>query len=203
MSDNLQQFLKHKAINGWRLFWLISAPMCALVIYEMTTVDLSTGPGVSSMIGYSVRFAVPIIFLVVAISSLQVLFPGPVPAWLLRNRKYIGLTFAVAMAWQGTFIGMMSTIYSDHYYENVFYFRDELEGSTGYIFLTAMVLTSFPVMSSRLPNEPTHAKLHIVLRYLILRTGEAREESFERRARRWPGRVASSFGLQPRPTRLG
>ena len=153
MSDNLQQILRHKAINGWRLFWLISVPMCALVIYEMTTVDLSTGPGVSSMIGYSVRFAVPIIFLVVAISSLQVLFPGPIPAWLLRNRKYIGLCFAVGMAWQGTFIAMMSTIYSEHYYENVFYFRDELEGSTGYIFLAAMVLTSFRFASKHLSPE--------------------------------------------------
>lgn len=153
MSSNLQHFLRHKAINGWRLFWLISLPMCALVILEMTTVDLSTGPGVSAMIGYSVRFAVPLIFLVVAISSLQVLFPGPIPAWLLRNRKYIGLCFAVAMAWQGTFIGLMSTVYSDHYYDNVFYFRDELEGSTGYIFLAAMVLTSFRFASKHLSPE--------------------------------------------------
>ena len=139
----MKSVLKNKAINGWRLFWLISLPMSAVMVVEMLGVDLSTGPGVSEMIGFSVRFAVPFIFLVVAISALQKLFPGPVPSWLLRNRKYIGLCFAVAMAWQGLFIFMMSNFQSAHYYDEVFYLRDELEGSTGYLFLTAMVITSF------------------------------------------------------------
>jgi len=37
----------------------------------------------------------------------------------------------------------MSGFHRDYYFDEVFYLRDELEGSTGYIFLTAMVLTSF------------------------------------------------------------
>lgn len=143
MSTDVNAILKHKVINGWSLFWLISVPMSIAMIVEMTGVDLSTGPGVSSMIGYSVRFAVPIIFLVVAISALQTLFPGPVPRWLLRNRKYIGLCFAVAMAWQGLFILTMSLFFRDYYYDDIYYLRDELEGSVGYIFLMAMVVTSF------------------------------------------------------------
>lgn len=149
MSDAL----KHKAINGWNLFWLISVPMCAIIIIEMMGRDLSSPTDVSAMIGYAVRFAVPLIFLVTAISALQKLFPGPVPAWLLRNRKYIGLCFAVAMAWQGAFIGMMSNTHSGYYYEEIFFFRDELEGSTGYLFLTAMVLTSFNFGSKYLSRQ--------------------------------------------------
>jgi len=136
-------FLKLKAINQWNLFWLISIPMSIVMIIEMMGVDMSVASNVSHMIGFSVRFAVPIIFLVIAISSLQILFPGPVPMWLLRNRKYIGMCFAVAMAWQGFFIFLMSNFHRDFYFEEIFYLRDELEGSTGYIFLTAMVLTSF------------------------------------------------------------
>ncbi len=95
------------------------------------------------MISYSVRWAVPFIYLVVAASSLQILFPSPLPLWLLRNRKYIGLCFAVAMAWQGLFIFIMSWIFRDYYFEEIYVLRDELEGSIGYIFLPAMVLTSF------------------------------------------------------------
>ena len=144
MSFELKEVLKNKAINGWRLFGLIAGPMCIVMIIAMIKADLSTGPGVSTMIQFSVRFAVPIIFLVISISSLQILFPGPVPAWLLRNRKYIGMCFAVAMAWQGSFIFMMSNFYRDYYYGDVYLLRDELEGSIGYIFLTAMVVTSFP-----------------------------------------------------------
>lgn len=136
--------LKSKYINGWWLFWLIAVLISAATIIEMTAVDLSTGAGVSHMIGYSVRFAVPLIFLVVAASSVQKLFPGPFPMWWLRNRKYIGLLFAVAMAWQGLFIFTMSMFFRDYYYADIYLLRDELEGSVGYIFLAAMVATSFP-----------------------------------------------------------
>jgi len=143
MSIDLKAALKNKAINGWRLFWLIAIPMSIAMIIAMMGSDLTTGPGVSTMIQFSVRIAVPFIFLVVAISSLQILFPGPIPAWLLRNRPYIGMCFATAMAWQGLFIFIMSNFHRGYYFEEIYYLRDELEGSTGYIFLTAMVVTSF------------------------------------------------------------
>mgnify|MGYP001824003733 FL=1 len=143
MSGDVTAVLKNKAINGWRLFWLVSVPMSIVMVFEMTGTDLSTGQGVSHMIGFSVRWAVPFIYLVVAASALPVLFPGPLSIWLLRNRKFIGFCFAVAMAWQGLFIFMMSSFFRDYYFEEIFYLRDELEGSTGYIFLAAMVVTSF------------------------------------------------------------
>ena len=145
--------LQHKAINRWPLFFMISIPMCLAMVVKVTGADLSSPPDVSELIGFSVRFAVPLIFLVTATSALHALFPGPVTAWLMRNRKTIGLSFAVAMAWQGAFIGMMSSVYSDYYYDNIFYFRDELEGSTGYLFLAAMVLTSFDFGRKRLTPQ--------------------------------------------------
>jgi hypothetical protein len=143
MSVDPKAVLGSKVINGWRLFFLVSIPMCVVMVTAMIEADLSTGTGVSEMIGFSVRFAVPFIFLVLAASSVQILFPGPVPAWWLRNRKYIGLCFAVAMAWQGLFIFMMSNFFREYYFENIYLLRDELEGSIGYIFLPFMVLTSF------------------------------------------------------------
>ena len=143
MRANLADILRSRVVNGWSLFWLICLPMSIVMIIEMTGVGVSTAPAVSHLISFSVRWAVPFIFLVVAASALPVLFPGALPTWLLRNRKYIGMCFAVAMAWQGLFIFMMSIMHRDYYFEEVYYLRDELEGSTGYIFLTAMVLTSF------------------------------------------------------------
>jgi DMSO/TMAO reductase YedYZ heme-binding membrane subunit len=143
MSIDLNTVLKNKAINEWNLFWLIAIPMSIAMVLAMMGADMSSGPGVSKMISFSVRFAVPFIYLVVAISAVQTLFPGPVPMWLLRNRKYIGMCFAVAMAWQGAFIFIMSNLFREHYYGNVYLLRDELEGSIGYILLAAMVVTSF------------------------------------------------------------
>ena len=139
----MNSYLNYKAFNAWPLFWLLSGILCVFMGVAMTGTDLGTAEGVSAMIGYSVRWAVPFIFIVVATSALQTLFPGPIPRWLLKNRKYIGLVFAVAMAWQGLFIALMSNFHRDYYYEEVFYLRDELEGSTGYLFLIAMVITSF------------------------------------------------------------
>ena len=143
MSIDLTAVLKNKAINEWRLFWLISIPMSVFMVIAMMGADMSTGAGVSTMIGFSVRWAVPFIYLVVAASAVQMLFPGPFPMWWVRNRKYIGMCFAVAMAWQGAFIFTMSAFFREYYYEEVYLLRDELEGSVGYIFLTAMVVTSF------------------------------------------------------------
>jgi hypothetical protein len=150
MSIDLKEVLKNKAINGWRLSCLVSIPMSIVITIAMMRADMSTGPGVSTMIQFSVRCAVPFIFLVIAIPSLQILFPGSFPMWLLRNRKYIGMCFAVAMAWQGLFIFMMSNFYREYYYADVYLLRDELEGSVGYIFLAAMVMTSFRFASKYL-----------------------------------------------------
>ena len=142
MSLDLKALLAHKAINKWRLFWLISIPMFITIVVTMMGTDMSTASGVSSMIGFSVRLAVPFIFLVVAASSMQILFPGSFSKWWLRNRKYIGMCFAVAMAWQGSFILIMSNFFREYYFTD-YVLRDELEGSIGYIFLSAMVVTSF------------------------------------------------------------
>ena len=53
------------------------------------------------------------------------------------------MCFATAMAWQGLFIFIMSNIYREYYFSDVYLLRDELEGTIGYIFLAAMVVTSF------------------------------------------------------------
>jgi hypothetical protein len=135
--------LKLRAINEWTLFWLLSIPMSIAMVLGMLRTDLFAASGVTHMISFSVRWAVPLIYLVTAASALHALFPGPLSMWLLRNRKYIGLCFAVAMAWQGLFIFLISNFHREFYFEEIFLLRDELEGSTGYIFLAAMVATSF------------------------------------------------------------
>ena len=153
MDNALKRILKHNLLNNWNLFWLISVPITALVVYEMLTTDLTTGPGVSHMIGYAVRFAIPIIFIIVATSSLLTLFPNDFTRWLMSNRKFIGMSFAVAMFWQGVFIAVISIVHRDYYFENIFLFRDELEGTIGYILMAAMVLTSFMLVRKKLTKN--------------------------------------------------
>ncbi len=144
MSNDLNEVLKRGVLNKWGLFWLVTAPISAAMIVAMTLKDLGHGPGVSSMIQLSVRCAVPWLYIAFAASALQVLFPGHFSRWLLRNRKYFGLCFAAAMAWQGFFILWMVTVHTDYYVNEVYVLRDAIEGVAGYAFLLAMTVTSFP-----------------------------------------------------------
>ena len=149
MNIELAKIFKHKAINEWGLVLVFAVPMCIFNYLAMTATNIDSPEGLSHMIGYSVRWAVPFIYLVVAASSVKILFPGVFSAWWMRNRKYIGLVFAVGMAWQAAFIFMLSTFHRDYYFSDVYYFRDEVEGSVGYIFLVAMVITSFEFARKR------------------------------------------------------
>lgn len=151
MADHSETDSAHVALKpglrwppgGWPLFWLLSLPISAIMLTRVAGSDLAEPETVSELIQFSVRWGVPFIYLVVAASALPVLFPGDASRWLLRNRRYIGLVFAVTMAWQGLFIFLMSTVHKDWYYDEVYFLRDELEGSSGYLLLSALVLTSF------------------------------------------------------------
>ena len=144
MSGDLNEVLGRRAWNKWGLFWLVTAPISVAMVVAMSIKDLSNGPGVSSMIQLSVRCAVPWLYIAFAASSIQALFPGPFSRWLLRNRKYIGMCFAAAMAWQGLFILWMVIGHTGYFVNEVYVLRDAIEGVGGYTFLLAMTVTSFP-----------------------------------------------------------
>lgn len=157
MSDRLNEMVKISAINGWKLFWLVTAPISILMIIAMAAADLSTGRGVSTLIQLSVRCAIPLLFTVFAASSIQVLFPGAFSRWLLRNRKYLGLAFAAAMAWQAVFILWLVIRHTEYYVEEVYVLRDVIEGVISYAFLLAMTVTSFPRTRKHL--KPRHWRI--------------------------------------------
>ena len=137
-------------LNGWNLFWVITIPISLVVVLTMASADLSSGEAVSSLIQLTVRFSVPWLYLAFVASSLQVVFPSVFSRWLLRNRKIIGLCFALAMAWQLFFILWVVGIYTQYYMQEVYVLSDAIEGTVGYLFLIAMVLTSFKFGRSRL-----------------------------------------------------
>ena len=144
MSNHLNQLFKRRALNSWRLFWLVTGPISVAMFIAMIIKNPSTGEDVSSLIQLSVRCAVPWLYIAFAASSIQALFPGPFSRWLLRNRKYLGLSFAAAMAWQGLFILWLVIGHTDYYVNEVYVLRDAIEGVVGYAFLLAMTVTSFP-----------------------------------------------------------
>lgn len=154
MSPGAPRLLKSKAVNGWYLFCLIAGPISIAMVAGMMRTELTSGPAVSSLIQLSVRCAVPWLYVAFTASSVQVLFPGSISLWLSRNRKYFGLSFAAAMAWQAFFILWMVTGYRDYYVNEVYVLRDAIEGVVGYLFLLAMTVTSFmPVRKHMTPTN--------------------------------------------------
>ena len=142
--------MRHKAVNGWALFSIVVVPMCLAALLAMTAVDLSSSLGVSSMIQFSVRLAVPWLFIAFCASSLVAVFPGEFSRWVLRNRRMFGLCFATGMAWQLFFIVWLVVGHFDYYVEEAYDYLSLLEQVPGYVLLIAMTVTSFRFGRSKL-----------------------------------------------------
>ena len=142
--------MRHKAVNGWTLFSIVVVPMCLAALLAMTAVDLSSSLGVSSMIQFSVRLAVPWLFIAFCASSLVAIFPGEFSRWVLRNRRMFGLCFATGMAWQLFFIVWLVVGHFDYYMEEAYDYLSLLEQVPGYVLLIAMTITSFRFGRSKL-----------------------------------------------------
>ena len=150
MQKAQSPILQSKLLDSWNLFAFIVVPMSIAAGAAMTRVDLTSPLGISSMIQFSVRLAVPWLFVAFAASSLVVVSPGSFSRWLLRNQRIIGLCFAVGMAWQLFFIMWMVIGYWDYYIKEVYSYYDLAEQLPGYLLLTAMVVTSFRFGRSKL-----------------------------------------------------
>ena len=135
--------LTSKWLNGWRMFLLIAVPICVAVVVRMSALDMESPEDISSMIQISVRCSVPWLYLAFAASSVYALFSGEFSRWSMRNRRYVGLCFAAGMAWQLTFILMMMGGHWTYYADEVYAFGDIIVQIPGYLFLTAMTVTSF------------------------------------------------------------
>ncbi len=134
--------LKSNLLNGWSLFGLVVAPMSVAAAFAMTRVDLSSPLGVSAMIQFTVRLAVPWLFMAFAASSLVTVWPGSFSRWLSRNRRMIGLCFAAGMAWQLVFILWMVIGFWDYYVAEAYSYLDLAEQLPGYLVLIPPVCST-------------------------------------------------------------
>ncbi|MGB0620043.1 MAG: hypothetical protein ACPGVZ_11310 [Myxococcota bacterium] len=134
---------RDERLEGWTLFAWVMGLVSVTVAALATTVDLTTGPGVVSMIRTSVRLSTPWLFLAFAASSLVALFPSAPTRWLIRNRRMLGLCFAAAMGWQLVFIVWMLVGHWDFYVERIHPAGGLPLRLVAYSILAVMTATSF------------------------------------------------------------
>ena len=153
--------LQYRLLNGWPLFFLIAAVTFAAMVTAYLVIGADSPEAAISLIRLSVQFASPWVFLAFIARPMTQLFPGNLSKWLLRNRRYLGLSFAAGFGWQAVFIGVLLALHNAYYWEEMHNDIDLLLRMASYVFLVALTITSFyPV---RRKMRPEHWRwLHLV-----------------------------------------
>jgi DMSO/TMAO reductase YedYZ heme-binding membrane subunit len=87
-------------------------------------------------------------------TALAQLFPGSFSRWLLRNRRYVGLSFAAGFGWQAVFIAVLFALHSDYYWQELHNTADLILRMLSYLLLLALTVTSFfPVRRAMRPKD--------------------------------------------------
>lgn len=130
-------------LNGWGLFIAVCVLQCALLSLRIWPSDLTQASVISGLIAYSVQISVPCLYLAFAASAMVTVLPGSTSRWLMRNRRMLGLAYAVGMCWQAVFIAWLLIGHLDYYHSVADNPYDLAEEIPGYVLLAAMALTSF------------------------------------------------------------
>ena len=144
--------LRGRALNDGR-FFLVAALTLVAVLIGLTTTGFATPEAAVEMIRLSVQLASPWVFLAFIASPLNQLAPGEFADWLLRNRRYLGLSFAAGFGWQAAFIGVMLARHNAYYWEELHNDHDLFLRMISYVFLTAMTVTSFFPVRRRMRRD--------------------------------------------------
>lgn len=116
-------------------------------------------PGLSASIRWTARSSLGFFLPTFAASALVALQPGRATKWLLRNRRYLGLSLAVSHGFHLAFIVALAALHTDYFTANS-ELSGQLGGGVGFALLLAMVLTSTDRAQDRLGRRRWRA-LHL------------------------------------------
>ena len=126
-------------MNGWRVFWLLASLETALfagALYGFGTDE----PGLRALVRLTVRVSFTVFIVVYSAAPLRRLFPSPATRWLLRNRRYLGVSFAWAHGLHALAIALLALLLGDAFEADA---ATIVGGGLGYLLTAGMALTSF------------------------------------------------------------
>jgi DMSO/TMAO reductase YedYZ heme-binding membrane subunit len=128
-------------LEGWYLLGATSLVMAALAVWLASMRGFEVD-GVRMVVRYTARTSLLFFCLAFSASALHRLWPGPFTRWQLRNRWYLGLSFAVSHLIHAIaivcFAVMAPPLFREATSPASFIF-----GGIGYAFIVAMAATSF------------------------------------------------------------
>jgi sulfoxide reductase heme-binding subunit YedZ len=135
-QENLQGYFE-----GWYLLGATSLAMAALAVWLASMRGFEVD-GVRMVVRYTARTSLLFFCLAFSASALHRLWSSPYTRWQLRNRRYLGLSFAVSHLIHAIaivcFAVMAPALFKDATTPASFIF-----GGIGYAFIIAMAATSF------------------------------------------------------------
>ncbi|OUR63964.1 hypothetical protein A9Q79_09455 [Methylophaga sp. 42_25_T18] len=114
----------------------------------------------------SVDIAFVFFFLSFGASAIQLLFQSTFSAWLLRNRRYLGISFGIAFLTHASLILLLANLYPEP-------FMSDITAGVIYMGITAFSLTALMTVSSnnaavKLLGRRLWTSLHTVGGYFLL-----------------------------------
>jgi methionine sulfoxide reductase heme-binding subunit len=152
-------------LQGWPLFGIFAATLLALELRLVTGLDWSSAADIRWLMGVNWRLAAPVFLLTFTASPLQRLFPGRTTRWLLANRRYFGLAFAVMALCQLGPIATLALRFQPAL-ADIHSASEQFGEDVIYLTLVLMTLTSFRA-TNRYLRPTTWRRLHSAGIYLL------------------------------------
>jgi methionine sulfoxide reductase heme-binding subunit len=134
-----------RLLESWRLFRLLAFSISAVICVALPFTDFQTARGTEFIVLFTVRCALVFFLIAFIASSLAILWPNRGTRWLLSNRRYFGLAFALGMGWHLSFVAYTLLRFGNH----INRMATTLD-LIGLAFLLALTLTSFRAIAHRL-----------------------------------------------------
>lgn len=151
-------------IEGWRITGFV---FFGLVVVAVMIVVLQgfTEEAIRTFVRSTARTSLVLFLLAFSASSLQVFFRRSWSAWLLRNRRYLGVTFAVSHANHLLALIVLAILFP-YPFLNQLDWLTLVGGGLAYFFILAMSITSFTVPKQLLGQQRWNL-LHILGSYYV------------------------------------
>ncbi len=152
-------------LQGWTLFWFLAACLLAAELRLVSVIDWSNPADIRWLMGINWRLAAPYFLFTFAASPLHQLFPGRATRWLLTNRRYVGLAFAVGAFCQLLPIATLALRFQPAL-ADIHSASSQFGEDCIYLTLVLMSVTSFRATSRHLSRK-TWRRLHSSGMYLL------------------------------------
>jgi DMSO/TMAO reductase YedYZ heme-binding membrane subunit len=159
-----QQRESDRAFSGWAIVGWAAAAILVMEGSILTVLGAGEG-GLRATIRASARTSAILFSAAFAASSLHALWPGPPTAWLLANRRYLGVSFAFSHFTHLAAILTLVDVLPPG--ESRISPLTAIAGGIGYLFVAAMTATSFDATAAWLGPRRWSA-LHKTGGYFVL-----------------------------------